>query len=310
MPFWPSFWPSFWPFSRRGALPSKKRETSIPSWKRHPFTRYRWLRQRIRAERFDYDCDMDLSIDEPHREPTSIDEPSRGLERPSFFDSPWRWLFFRFLVHSFVLSPRQRSIREILGNKGFEVRDLLNRRHPPPRSGGSQSHPPASAGGQGLSFSDVFEKTVFHFVCAIGWYQDWLLYTSFEWYVKTVLWHSAQFIRRIFPFWAQGTMAWKIECYAMNPVPGTLVAQRYDGGYRDRDPELGPIIDELEKAQKVIENALAYKGFGLDSVKCSVGDLARLSDSLRKISWMLHGIYKTMAKKMLLWYLNEALGLS
>ncbi|KAK8055654.1 hypothetical protein PG993_000881 [Apiospora rasikravindrae] len=322
MPFWSSLWPSFWPFSRRDALPSKKRplkqrpgqqterESPIPSWQRHPFTRLRWLRQRIRAERFDYDCDQTLSIDSPQREPTFVDEPSHGLERPSFVTLPRRYIFFRFLVNNFAEFPRQRSLREILNNKGFEVRDLLNRRRPPPRSGGPQAHSSPAVEEHGLSLSDALEKTVSHFVWAIGWYQDWLLYAGFDWYVKTILWHSAQFIRRIFPFWAQGTMAWKIECYAMHPVPGTAMAQRYDGGVRERDPQLGPVVDELKRAQKVIERALLYKGFGLDSVKCSVGDLARLSGSLYKISRMLSGFYMGMARKMLLKQLGEVWGVS
>ncbi|KAK8050179.1 hypothetical protein PG994_011909 [Apiospora phragmitis] len=306
MPFWSPF--------RRETLPSKKQPPKqhplqqseppplIPSWRRRPFTRLRWLRQRIRAERCDYDQDQSLKI-EPA---TSIDEPSLGLEeRPPFFDAPWTYLFWKQLAN-FRTFPRSRSMREIIALKGLEVKDLYNR-HRPPRRGASR-YSSSVLEDQNLTLSDAIERAVAHLFWAAGWRVDWLLYRTFEWAVKSLLWKTAQWIRRIFVFWAYGTMAWTVECYAVPPIPGSALALRFDGGAGEADQQLGPVIEELERAQKVIDHAIVYKGLGFDSVKCSVGDLARLSDSMRKVSWRMSLIYASIVKRKLLKQLGSILG--
>lgn len=96
-------------------------------------------------------------------------------------------------------------------------------------------------------------------------------------------------------------MAWTIECYAMPPVPCSVLALSSEGGIVEEvDKQLGPVVEELEKAQKVIVNAIARKGTGRASVRCSVGDLALLSDSMCRISWRMSLIYLSIAKERLL----------
>ncbi|KAK6842883.1 hypothetical protein PG987_003743 [Apiospora arundinis] len=309
------FWPSF---CRGEALPSKKQQqqqpspgpkqkpakkseppSSIPSWSRHPFTRFRWFRRRIRAQRWDYDQSHSSSL------VSSLDEPSPGLpERPSFFRSPSGYFHYWQLV-DFLSKPRQRSIREMLALKGLEVQDLYNLFHPPPshcRSAGvSQSlhHPLPSAFLEDRNLSEIIERALTHFFWAIGWLSDRQAHRTYDWIVKHLLWKKVHWIRRAYVWWARGNMAWSIECYGMGPVPCSALALRADDHEKEADRELFPVVKELERAQRVILRAIAVKGTGQSSVKCSVGDLAQLYDSLWKVSWRMSRIYLSIAVKKL-----------
>ncbi|KAK7924315.1 hypothetical protein PG985_006369 [Apiospora marii] len=312
--------PILWLLFRREAVPSKKQPpppppptkqhpakqrdpsppppppSSIPSWRRHPLTRLQWLRQRIRAQRWDYDHDQ-------RRIPelvSSIDEPSVGLEpRPSLFTSPLGYFRYNRKIDCRVMA-RQRSMREIVALKGFEAEKLYNLRSSSPVASLSSTRSTAVDDHEDLTLSETVERAVVHIFWALGWLSDWTRYRLFELLVKCLLWKGAQWIRRIYVWWLGGTMAWTIECYAMPPAPCSALALRIGGRTEEMDQELVPVVGELERAQKVIEHALAHKGTGRDSVKCSVGDLARLSWSMFNASWRMSRIYICIAKQKLL----------
>lgn len=315
--------PFFWLPFRREALPSKKQPppetkqhpakqrdpsppppppSSTPSWRRHPLTRLQWLRQRIRAQRWDYDHDQRRITELV----SSIDEPSVGLEpRPSFFRSPLGYLRYNRKINRRTMA-RQRSMREIAALKGFEAENLYNLGLSSPVAGlPSSTRSSAVEDHDDLTLSETIERAVVHFCWAIGWFMDWSMYRSLDLAVKCLLWKGAQWLRRIYVWWLGGTMAWAIECYAMPPVPCSALALKIAGRMEEVNQQLAQVVEELERSQKVIEHALIRKGIGRDSAKCSIGDLARLSGSMFKVSWRMSRIYICIAKKKLLqkfWY--------
>ncbi|KAK8125908.1 uncharacterized protein PG998_001667 [Apiospora kogelbergensis] len=251
--------------------PAEKSEppSSIPSWRRHPLTRLRWFRRHIRAQRWNYD----------HQETSlawSLDQPSPGLpERPSFFESPLAHLHYKQLT-DLLSMPRQRSIREMIALKGLEVEELYNRSRPSRprccrRAGPSYSlvaDPASLVGDENLKLSEAIERAMAHICWAFGWLSDRQAYRSYDWIVKNLLWKKVQWIRRTYVWWAHGNMAWTIECYAMPPVPCSVLALSSEGGIVEEvDKQLGPVVEELEKAQKVIVNAIARKGTGRASCR-------------------------------------------
>ncbi|KAK8138001.1 hypothetical protein PG984_001381 [Apiospora sp. TS-2023a] len=275
--------PIFWLLSRLKALLNEEPPpptSPTPTWRHHPLTSLRWLHQRIRAERWDYSLDH-LS---------SLDGPSPYLEPcPSFFTSP-----LGYLRCSRKVMARQRSIREIVGLKGLEVEDLYNLKSSSSiRSSAEMYH-------KDLTLSESLERAVAHGFWAVGWLVDWMMYGSVHLFIKCFFWKGAQWLRRIYVWWYDGTMAWAIECYAMPPVPCSALALKINGRREPVDQRLAPVVGELEKAHYMIRRASIRKGISRDSVKCSIGDLARLSWSLFKVSWRMSHIYISMAMGKLL----------
>lgn len=197
---------------------------------------------------------------------------------------------------------RQRSMREIVALKGFETEKLYKLRSSSPVANlSSATRSSVADNHEDMTLSEIMERAVAHILWALGWYLDWMKYRILELLVKFLLWNGAQWLRRIHVWWIGGTMAWTIECYAMPELPCSALALRMGGRTEEMDQQLAPVVRELERAQKVIEHAIIRKGIGRDSVKCSIGDLARLSWSMFNVSWRMSQIYISIAKQKLLW---------